>query len=327
MTMDHDRCSELLLPYVQESLDEGIARDMEEHLATCAGCRAERNGLEALLEPAAGELTDLERASLHRELRSRIPVSAGEGEGPARLAWLPSALGIAAALLVVVLGVQFLGGAGGGEEDSAGDGGASIGAADPSGPRPVTLRLTRSGVRAGDLLSGRFSQEAGDSGASAEGEMSPEQKPQAASPDDVLDRAGSESATITDSAAGTVEGRLKDFARTSKTFTRFARAYSAEDVAELSDPFIEELARSAPGGSSAQVTECAELVVSSREAPTLAAAAAHGIFREERSLMLGFVWTPEEAGPLDNYVLYVWPLGSCDAPTHSQSGRIRTGGR
>ena len=127
-------------------------------------------------------------------------------------------------------------------------------------------------------------------------------------------------------AGASVESALKAYACTSPTFTRFAAAYRAEDVDDLTPTFIVELAEGAPEGAAVQVTECADLVVTSREFPTLPAAAAHGVFRKEDSLLLGFVWTEQETGPLDNYVIYVWPVGSCSTPSHSQSGRIRTGG-
>jgi hypothetical protein len=321
MTMDHERCGELLLPHVRGELDETTAREVDEHLVRCSECRAERDGLDALLAEPVEPLTDLERAALHRDLRSRVSVPAGTGaQRKDRLAWLPSALGVAALLLAVVVGMQISGG-GGDDEAALENAGSGADLAAPDGPRPVTLTLSSRGVRESEVAS----EEVLESD-TARGEEEP---PSSEAAPDSLDDAvsGQDSGyTITSRDRLTVEDRLTAYARTSPVFTRFARTYTVEDVDSLTDPFINDLAAEAPPGAAVQVTECADLVVTSREFPTLPAAAAHGKFRGHPSLLLGFVWTQEESGPLDNYVLYVWPTGSCDSPAHSQSGRIRTRG-
>lgn len=313
MKMDHERCSELLLPYLRGVLDEDATAAVEGHLATCEECQAERQGLSALVAEPAEPLTDLERASLHRDLRSRISLPADPGAPDKdRLAWLPPALGVAALLLAVVVGMQ-LGGGGGG--DTAGE---SLEEIAPDGPRPATLTLGKAGVTGTRSQETTF--ESGEGAADSAGSESVTSDASAPEEGPEMERQGGDSLA----ARRDVEDRLKAFARAGPTFVRFARSYTVADVDELTTPFIDDLASDAPPGTAAQVTECAELVVSSREFATLPAAAAHGKFRGDRSLLLGFVWTPEDEGPLDNYVLYVWPSGSCDAPTHSQSGRIRT---
>ena len=325
MKMDHERCSDLLLPYVLEELEPDASREVEEHLASCDDCRKEHAGLAALMAEPVEPMNDIERASLHRDLSERVSIPAGPGEERARMAWLPQALGVAATLLVVVVGLQALSGSGG-DEDAAVSGGAGGGSMDqgagPEGPSPVTLKLTRAGVREAAPQAGSLggddatTDEAADSGDALEAEP---EEPEAASSENSFTVRLSERA---------VESQLKRYARTSETFTKFAAAYRAEDVEILAPSFIEQLANEAPSAqATSQVSECADLVVSSREVPTLPAAAAHGLFRDERSLLLGFAWTAEETGPLDNYVFYVWPVGSCETPSHSQSGRIRTGDR
>lgn len=325
MKMDHERCSELLLPFLQGELDPDSSRQVEEHLSACDDCRKEHGGLAALFAEPVEPLNDLEKASLHRNLREEISIPAGTAQERARLSWLPQALGVAALLLVVVVGIQYFGEVGG--DDEAGSEaveGADLAA--PEGPDPVTLKLTSSGVQKADPIS---------AGAGAGAAVEPdEEAPSEAAPDAAQDLGQESEEPTSDSSnqytvrmnAG-VESALKTYARTSPTFTRFAETYRAEDVEALAPAFIAELADGAPEGSAVQVTQCANLVVTSREFPTLPAAAAHGVFRKEDSLLLGFVWTEQETGPLDNYVIYVWPVGGCESPTHSQSGRIRTGDR
>ena len=130
--MDHDTCSQLLRAYVTGEAGED-APAIARHLQDCRQCQVERAGLEALLAPV-DPLTEAERARLHagvaaatrpaatapsrlapvpapggsasrrppgRDLRPSGPVDIGRQ----RLRRFTSALGAAAAILLVVSGV------------------------------------------------------------------------------------------------------------------------------------------------------------------------------------------------------------------------------
>lgn len=328
MKMDHERAGELLLPYVEGELAAAPeVADLEEHLAACSDCRQEEQGLRALLAHPVEPMNDIERSKLHRALRAESGI---EDRPPTRtrMAWLPSALSVAALLLVVVVGAQiFQGGPGGSDEESGAEGGAdTAGSADEDGgPRPVTLTLSKNGLEA-DLVS--------EKAAPVPDEAAPEGTD---SDEEVVASGGmgAENGNLSEDSADStfqrsresklVEDRLRRYANRSSTFKRFALAYRVEDVPALRDGFTAELAAGAPADAREQVVECADLVVNAREFPTLPVAAAYGTFQAEKSILLGFVWSPEDTGPLDHFVLYVWPRGTCSTPSHSQIGRVATG--
>lgn len=313
MTMDHELCSENLAPYVRGELAAPATAEIEEHLAECEDCRIEERGLRALIAPADEPLTEVERAQLHRNLRANVDLP--ETTAGPRLSWLPPALAVAAMLLVVVVGIQFLGGAGGDEESAGSSDGAGAGGGH-DGPGPVTLSL--SGGTLSELGAPR-SEDAPEAAAAPKPTRDEDPLPQEGA---ISSDAGAEEK---ETSFTTLNKGIKRYGRSSQTFLRFSQAYTAEDAEALADDFIEELVNDAPLAAAGQVAECAELVVDAREGPVLPVVAGHGSFRGDPSLLLGFVWTPDEDGPLDNFVFYVWPRGDCEAPTHSQIGRVDGG--
>lgn len=319
MSMDHHEASELLGPHVRGELDAPTERRLSEHLETCAECRTEERGLRAVLAEPAARLTDLERASLHRHVRSELQVPASTPGR--RLAWLPPALSTAALLLVVVVGLQVFGGA---DDMGEGDGAGSESQEEVAeGPQPITFTLTeRSLDDPGELeLPGSTGEGSGleagvDAGRADEGGTA----------EDEASGSSEAAAPAQSMAPGKNPGaqwRFTRYARSGKTFVSFAEAYRAEDVDLLRDAFTARLAAEAPPEARAQLVRCADLVVESRPYPTLPAAAAHGKYQGTDSMLLGFVWTRERTGPLDNYMLFVWPHGTCETPSHSQIGRVR----
>ena len=71
--MTHERCSELLLPYAQGSLERAAADRVEQHLAGCDECARELDGLRGLrMELPVAELTDLERKRLRTGVRAGL---------------------------------------------------------------------------------------------------------------------------------------------------------------------------------------------------------------------------------------------------------------
>src|SRR5918999_657810 len=122
MTIDHDRCSELIAPFVRGELDERAAAEVREHLDGCDACSAEERGVRALLaaqtEPP---MSELERVRMHRQLENAVVAERGrEAKAPrrkeagARIAALGAA---AAAVLLVVGGFLYLGLGGGSDSE------------------------------------------------------------------------------------------------------------------------------------------------------------------------------------------------------------------
>jgi anti-sigma factor RsiW len=99
MTMDHEQIRELIHPYVDGELDLLTAREAEQHLRSCADCRAVERALRALRETVASSqpayrapsrLRKNVRAALRREAKTRT-------FSP----WVVFATGAACALIVL----------------------------------------------------------------------------------------------------------------------------------------------------------------------------------------------------------------------------------
>jgi hypothetical protein len=114
--IDHATCSELLRPYLEGSLDAARADAVEHHLASCPSCEAEQRALGALLRAPDASLRPGERD----RLRNAVLDATGVGTTPSTTAprrWasrLAPAVGAAALLLVVAVGVRLVGGGAGG---------------------------------------------------------------------------------------------------------------------------------------------------------------------------------------------------------------------
>ena len=39
--------------------------------------------------------------------------------------------------------------------------------------------------------------------------------------------------------------------------------------------------------------------------------------------MMGFVYSAEDSGPLDKFMLWIWPRGDCSVPDEYQFGTIK----
>jgi hypothetical protein len=141
--LNHEVCSEYLPRFLAGDLEPEPRAAVEVHLADCAECRAERHALEALTG-AGPTLTSAERAELHAALDRELPeVTDGvavlaprrEERRPRWRSRLAPALGAAALVAIVAVGVATLGGAlgdgtsqeafevsgeGGGQADSGG---------------------------------------------------------------------------------------------------------------------------------------------------------------------------------------------------------------
>ena len=119
--LSHDMCSEHLPRFLAGELAQGQAVAVERHLEGCAECRAERRSLEALTT-SGPPLTSSERDQLHAAIDRALPeIADGVAEpasgraGERRRRWrsrLAPALGAAAVVALVAVGVVQLGGLG-----------------------------------------------------------------------------------------------------------------------------------------------------------------------------------------------------------------------
>lgn len=306
--IDHERCSELLAPFVRHELDPDLAAEVATHLQTCPECSQERIALEALLPGDVSPLTELERAGLRRiVLAEAVPLpEQGPGEAatapPSRGARLYQVLA-AAAVFALIGGFAYLGlGGGMGGGDSAESGSSSSDesrGADREGPLPVAEDNAESAVQG-------TSSGAGAAGSSLEARMP------APSPTFVAD-------------LGLVdEKRLDKLGRSGLPLVMFSRAYRTDDVAQRQTRFIERVADQAPTARGDDIRTCGGGITQQFPNTLLAYAALAEFENRGDILVLAFAWTDEEAGPLERSMVWAWSIGDCDGiPVHYSNNVIR----
>jgi Putative zinc-finger len=152
--LNHELCSEYLPRFLVGDLEQEQRAAVELHLADCVECRAERHALEALIRPAA-TLSATERAELHTALDRELPtvVDGAPAPAPSRAGersrrWrsrLAPALGAAAVVALVAVGVATLSGGLGDAQNafevSGGGGGQADSVAEP-GAESAPARLS-----------------------------------------------------------------------------------------------------------------------------------------------------------------------------------------
>lgn len=291
MTDTHERCSELLAPYLRHELEADDARFVEEHLVSCEECRAERRAVEALLAPADFPLTELERSRLHRETWKEI-----EGDiQPVREPLMPRLapyLGVAAALVLIAVGIVAYSPTGG--EDSVGDaGGGGVSVEDAAVPE-------EDGADGGD-------GSAESSGATTDAMM--------AAPSPLFER-----------RAGAFDvSRLDELGTSGYPFPEFKMAYveetatADEDQAARNSDTLEQLV-SAAGGHRKLVRICASNAVQMRPG-SIPVYGAFGTFGGRKVLVIGLVLT-EDGQDSGRYSIWVYPRGDCFDPLDVREGRI-----
>lgn len=319
--LTHDRCSELLRSFEEGQLAASEAAAVEAHLASCEECATERAGLTLLLAHEAGSLTDSERtrlragiaAAMARDRTAGGRIAAGAvpvpGTSRRRRRWrerMGPGLRLLAAAAVVVAGFVFAttvlpngggdsGTGGGAEPEVAGQGTLDVGAA-RAAPTPVFADAA-----AAEAVATEENEAAADEGGRGQAARA-----QVAAP---FTRIG-----------------LKKVGRSEEPFTDFAAVYTVDDADRLAEPFLEQLADSAPNEELASaVLICGGQVLddpSSR--PVLPAFAAYSTVGGEQSLIMGFVSSDEGSGALDRYQMRVWGGTDCDRQTYFNEGPIRT---
>ena len=286
MTIDHDRCSELIAPFVRGELTGRAAAEVREHLEGCDDCSAEERGARALLDAGTEpSMSEIERVRLHRRLADALVADRGrEVQVPPRrgAGGRIAALGAAAAVLMAVGGFLYLGlGGGAGSDDmGAAQGGGGGGAAEGTE----------------EAAQNQFAQD----------RVAPE-------PTfiDRLDR-------LTDRDLDATGGR-------STATRRFAGYYQVDDVGATRTRAVATLAGQAPVALREQIRRCAQVVFEGQP-QSLPASGRRGTYQERAVLVLTFAWSDDPAGPLDRFMVWVWPEGgSCDTPVAYRFGTIKAG--
>jgi Putative zinc-finger len=302
--LTHERCSELLGGALRGELRAEDDAAVRAHLSGCDRCRAELEGLRALVTAEPAEMTSAERSSLHREVTAAlsppgraadvIPMEA-KRTPPRGARWL----GAAAAVIVVAVGAayvvqQFGSDTGeaaleGGADSGAGAAGGDEDVRSIDGPRPVFADSARSLSDAPEVA--------------AEGATK-------------QDRTANQFSIV----FGSTE-QLRRVVSRSPLMAAFAEAYDASDAEVLADSFLEVLVEDAGSSeAAAQVEECGRVALDASIDPILPVFAAPTRYEGERALVLGYV-TGEAA--LDRYTVWVWPEGSCDRPLDTDAGDLR----
>jgi hypothetical protein len=303
--INHERCSELLGGHHRGELGSEDAAAVERHLAGCEECRAELAGLRAMSAPDDFEpLGDDER----RRLRDAVLT----GLAPAQVYELPARgtlwerhagqiVGAAASIVVLLFAALVVWGtlpggddAGDGAGGSAGDEAESaqdVPLALPEGPQPLFV--------------------------------TPESRA-------LTEDAAEETATAPRSALLSLQNRsahtedsLKRLGEKGLVFRHFRDAYSVGD-ADLAENLLNQLASEAPDDELRdRVLQCgAGLLGDDPERTLLPAFATVAEFKQQESLILGFVTTDGTSTELNRYSIWAWPVDNCDVLLIGTSGDI-----
>ena len=306
--IDHDRCSELLGGYVRGELPVAETQQVESHLVTCELCSSEQRAIAALQRPEPAPLSELERARMRRALlveAAPAPDSAlpGDPERDQRGARLFPLLG-AAAVAVALMIFAYTGSGGLGGSDEAAN---------------------------GDMQTGQDeAREAEGAGGDGDAAREPAQALQEESVADqgkaatAAGRAAPPSPTFRASMGEVDRTELNHLGRRGLPLVLFARAFQVRDVERLRDEFVDALADAAPYARGAQIRECVA-AIAPKFPNALPAYGAVGdyIDRPRREvLIVAFTWTDEPTGPLDQSMVWAWPLGTCDEVAHYSKNLI-----
>lgn len=306
--IDHERCSELLAPFVRGELAAEEIAEVEAHLQNCSDCSEERDAVAALNRGRVPLLAELERARLRRVVLSEAVPLPEEGEpaatalpGPSRGVRLYRVLG-AAALLAVIGGFAYLGlgGMSGGDDGAETASTGDAGGADSDRPAPLQ----------NEAEARRQDSSAGTGGAASE----------------ALDTkaALAPSPTFEPDLGLVDEKRLNKLGRSGLPLVVFSRSYTTGDVPEHQTEFVEEVAAQAPRARGDDIRACSAPL--SRQFPhSLLAYGALAEFEDRGDiLVLAYAWTDEDSGPLEQSMVWAWSIGDCDGiPVHYSKSVIR----
>ena len=324
MTPEHDPYTELIEAYGRGELDAGRARELEAHVASCTACTEELAGFRALHAVEVDELTSAERAELHRVVEASLEMdrSPAATSAPRRSLWqrLAPALGAVGMLAILAVGVAYFGmeGMGGADRDVAPATGAS--GEDES---------EDSAERAGKPLSEGTAGSAGTvtDSAPAAGPIPEPSQAQDALHGEVLVTPKRAAHNFFNGVSPRFErrrdtdaDRLRSLGKGRSPFDDLADL-RVREVGEHRETYLRVLARRA-GPDREQVKECGAIVMQ-REENALPAYAARAEYDGETAVIIGFLWSREDSGRLDQFMIWVWPRGDCTFALDRLTGAVR----
>ena len=317
--MDHDRCSELLRAYARDDLAAPERQAIESHLSSCADCRTELGAVRVLLGDDSESLTGRERRKLHAAVAREVAAMGPDGEArqaAPRRSWgqrfAPTLA--ATALLLVAVGVALTGGEG---SDELGEG---------------TQRSAPAARDGGAVSEESFEAGGGGDAGSAPVKSKTEDRSKPESPtEDAETTEATEGGERLAGGAGVPRPRprfknafVTDLSQmTTGVFDAYTASYTVADARKRADGFLMRLSAEAPADVRVQVRTCGRAAVDAAEDPLLPAAGALGRIEEEPSLLLSFAYTRNQTGPLDSYMVWAWPRGSCSARLDYATGPIK----
>ena len=291
--MTHERCSELLREWASEELDDATRALVDDHLAHCAQCASERDGLAALLALETGDaLSEIERARLHRALEREATFAPGDTRPRRRGGRVAGALGAVAVVTLVAVGAGYVltQGAGESAQDASSAGGGAASTPSQAGPRPgVASQFGAGKAEGGPTRANRsplLSQAIAD--------LPPGARPRFLPGLGKLDAAG-----------------LWALGRAAP-MPAFATSYSASTAARHKTAFLSALATQAPDPATARsVRSCGLAAQATLQTPALAAFATTARFDEAQVVVVGFAVAPSGSGRLDHFAVFAYR--SCSA--------------
>jgi Putative zinc-finger len=312
--------SDLLASFERDELGADERSRVESHLNDCPECREELAGLKLLMSVEEVKLDDLERARLHSSVAEGLdPTEAPEEDSLA--VWLPErksvwsrfapSLGAAALLLVAVIAGLTAGGGSGGDDSGGGEGAA----------------VERLNEQSGGDSKGGSSKPQG-SAPKPEGAPAADAEVEEDQLDSTTDSGSS------DFAAAGPEPRFDHVARLAKESSErglgdvvsmnywrsYAQGYTVRDAVRYEGDAVLALKDSAPEEIRGRVNWCANNVLQNYDEPLLAAYGSLGEIESVRTLVLGFVYSRRDQGPLDRYIVRSWD--SCAGSFRHLEGRI-----
>ena len=310
--LTHEEVSAALSVYAQGGVDAARGAEIEAHLEGCPDCRQELQGVMALTMAPSGlpselsePMSELERASLHREVRSALVAPAPSRSERWGRRFAP-ALGAAALLALIAVGIVSLDSEQGAqnatvdatteeapaqEEGASGSRGESFGGAADKAKNDPDLRTKDAA--------------GGTGGGGTTTEAAAEPRPVAG--------AAMESSELSIQAGrdGTGVAIVRtSFARSALDPGDLVGARNAGRVAAYSNQNL--LYSSAPSGRLRDtLRECVETTLST--SPFALTATAATFYPRDDILVVTFVWT-EDSRAL-NYEMRGWRGGACDRPS------------
>ena len=312
-SFDHDRVSESLPAFLDGTLGDTDAREVEKHLATCEDCRLEAAAVKALRAPPVSPLTDKERLTLEHKVMAGIADDSSTTVTELRPrtkfgARISQVMGAAAAIAVLAT-FLYLGSSMGGDDS------VESGAGGDTTENAEAVLEDRDEERSKRSQPDSIAADSADAGSGAGG--GEEAATNFKSPPDPRFTVADEPFTSSD---------LQKLGESSLASVTFAHYYTAGDAGRrgaLLDQLVAAAEASSGQEVSSQVYECG-LQVLDTDDPTIPTFGALADVDGTPVLVLGFVWSRTSTGPLDRYMVWAWERGDCATAVDFVDGRVET---